>query len=65
MTRVYTVTDASAFPALPLPAVGLVFLNGLFQSRGIDYLVTADGKSFTFRPGFLENGNLISVVSLT
>jgi len=61
--RVYTVTDAAAFPALQGGKV-LVFLNGLFQAPGIDYYpVSADGK-IRFYPGFLHNGDQIEVVTL-
>ena len=59
--RVYTVTRASAFPALPICKC-LVHRNGLFQSPGIDYTLTAAG--IVFGVGFLQDGDQIEIVTL-
>jgi hypothetical protein len=59
--RVYTVTDASTFPALPGGKV-LIFINGLFQSPGTDY--TTKGATVVFRVGLLRNGDQIEVATL-
>jgi hypothetical protein len=58
----YFVTNAAAFPSLPIPARGLVFRNGSFQTPGLQY--DASGPTFRFRPNVLSNGDRISVVTL-
>lgn len=60
--RPYIVTNAAAFPSLPLPVRGLVFVNGLYQTQGVDY--DAVGGSFRFRAGALSDGDRIAVVTL-
>lgn len=57
--KVYHVTNPAAFPPLSMPANGLVFRNGLFQTPGIDY--TTSGAQFRFYPGLLGAGDVISV----
>lgn len=59
--RVYRVTNAAAFPSLPMPINGMVFRNGVFQSPGIDY--SSSGTQFTFYPNLLEVGDVLSVVA--
>jgi len=59
--RPYYVTNAAAFPALPLPAHALIFRNGIYQTPGIDYAVLG-GSAFRMRS--VENGDIVSVVTL-
>lgn len=59
--RIYNVTNPVGFPGLPGGKV-LIFLNGVFQSPGVDYVVS--GGSFRFQAGFLSAGDQIEVVTL-
>jgi hypothetical protein len=61
-TRAYFVTSAQAFPSLPLPLRSMVFRNGLYQSAGINYDVSAG--TFRFRPGALSDGDRVAVVTI-
>jgi hypothetical protein len=58
----YRITNPSAFQTaeLPLPAMALVFRNGLFQEPGQDYTVA--GNAFKFI-ATLQSGDLVTVVS--
>lgn len=62
-TKPYVVTSSQAFPSLPLSSRSLVFRNGMFQSAGIDYDVLP-GSTFRFRPGVLDDGDRVAVVTL-
>lgn len=56
----YVVIDAPGFPSLPLPQHALVFLNGLYQTPGIDYAVAGQA----FRLKVVSVGDGVSVVAL-
>lgn len=62
----YHVSDAIAFRllALPLPARGFVFRNGLYQTPGIDYDPISAGAALRFRAGVLAAGDTVTLVSL-
>lgn len=62
-TKPYVVTSSQVFPSLPLSSKSLVFRNGLFQTAGIDYDVQP-GSTFRFRPGVLDDGDRVAVVTL-
>jgi len=66
--QTYCVTDAVAFPSLPLPPNSFIVLNGLVQTPGVDYDVI-NGTTFRFRSNangvpFISNGDRITVVTL-
>lgn len=63
-TKPYVVTSSQAFPSLPLSSKSLVFRNGLLQTAGIDYDVLPGPGSFRFRPGVLDDGDRVAVVTL-
>jgi hypothetical protein len=61
----YVVSDPATFPSLTIPANGLVFRNGLFQTPGVDYTFTLGASAqilLVMNPDFLAAGDIISVV---
>jgi hypothetical protein len=60
--RIYTVTTPATFPVVTGGKV-LVFCNGVFQSPGIDYTLTASG-GIIFKAGFLAAGDQVEVATL-
>ena len=66
-TRVYTVTNAAAFPSLTAAAGStlMIFINGMFAAPGSYTLTpTATAVSVRFAPGVLLNGDKIAIVTL-
>ena len=62
-TAHYTVTNAAAFPYLPLPAQSIVYRNGVYQNKGTTY-TTPGGTRLAFKAGVLANGDTVDVVTI-
>lgn len=61
--KTYHVTNAAAFPGLPLPSNrALVYRNGILQFPGLNYSVV--GGTFKMLSGSVSNGDVLVVVAI-